>query len=159
MAPTFVWNIMLNERGGVRLPGSPVAGEGMSGNCSGVASVMSRGWTGSSVPWMAFFRLKDSAASWSSAAVRSLSSALTYPTIFPSTVTSEKKSWSARYLCLLALQSTSGSVNPATWPEASQTFGCMMIEVSIPTMSSRRRTMSFHQQSRMFFFSSAPSGP
>jgi hypothetical protein len=35
----------------------------------------------------------------------------------------------------------------------------MMMEDSIPTTSSRCRTMSFHQQSRMFFFNSAPSGP
>ena len=35
IAPTFVWNIMLNARGGVRLPGSPVAGEGMSAISSG----------------------------------------------------------------------------------------------------------------------------
>ena len=68
---------MLNERGAVRLPGSPVAGEGMRATSSGFASVMSRGRTAPSEPWMAFLRLKDSAASWSSAAVRSLSSALT----------------------------------------------------------------------------------
>jgi hypothetical protein len=43
MAPTLVWNIMLNERGAVRLPGSPVAGEGMRAISSGLASVMSRG--------------------------------------------------------------------------------------------------------------------
>ena len=29
----------------------------------------------------------------------------------------------------------------------------------MPTISSRRRTMSFHQQSRMFFFNSEPNGP
>jgi len=39
MAPTYVWNIMLNERGGVSEPGLPVAGEGMSACSSGLASV------------------------------------------------------------------------------------------------------------------------
>jgi hypothetical protein len=43
MAPTFVWNIMLNERASVREPGSPVAGDGMRGISSGFASVKSRG--------------------------------------------------------------------------------------------------------------------
>ena len=38
MAPTYVWNIMLNERGGVSEPGLPVAGEGMSACSSGFAS-------------------------------------------------------------------------------------------------------------------------
>ena len=73
----YVWNIMLNERGGVRLPGSPVAGEGMSGIWSAAAWVKSFGTTGSSFPWMAFFRLKVSAFSWSSASVASPSSAET----------------------------------------------------------------------------------
>ena len=68
---------MLKERGGVRLPGSPVAGEGMRAISSGLASVMSRGETGSSFPWMARLRLKDSAWAWRSSAVRSLSRALT----------------------------------------------------------------------------------
>ncbi len=40
-----------------------------------------------------------------------------------------------------------------------QTFGCMMMEVSMPTTSSRRCTMSRHQQSRMLRLSSTPSGP
>ena len=57
------------------------------------------------------------------------------------------------------LQSTIGSVKPPTWPDASHTFGCMMMEDSMPTTSSRWRIMSFHQRSRMFFLSSAPSGP
>ncbi len=75
------------------------------------------------------------------------------------TTTREKKSWSARYRCFETLQSTRGSVKPATCPEACQTLGCMMIELSMPTTSPLRRTMSFHQQSRMFFFNSAPTGP
>ncbi len=41
---------MLKLRAGVRLPGSPVAGEGTNGISSGVACVKSRGWTGSSFP-------------------------------------------------------------------------------------------------------------
>ena len=73
MAPTFVWNIMLKARGAVRLPGSPVAGEGIRGISSGVASVMSRIATGARAPWMAFLRLKLSAAVWRSPTVFSLS--------------------------------------------------------------------------------------
>ena len=68
---------MLNERGAVRLPGSPVAGDGINAISSGCASVMSFGCTGASVPWIAFLRLKLSAAVWSWPAVFSLSSAET----------------------------------------------------------------------------------
>ena len=77
MAPTFVWNIMLNERGAVRLPGSPVAGDGISAISSSRASVMSLATTGARVPWIAFLRLKASAAVWRSPAVFSLSRAET----------------------------------------------------------------------------------
>ena len=69
------------------------------------------------------------------------------------------KSWSARYRSLVARQSTIGSLNPPTCPDASQTFGFMMIEQSSPTMSSRIWTLSRHQASLMFRFSSTPSGP
>src|SRR6058998_2050185 len=44
---------------------------------------------------------------------------------------------SARNRFLHCLQSTSGSVNPDTCPDASQTFGCMRIAASNPSMSSR----------------------
>ena len=74
-APMYVWNIMLNERGGVRLPGSPVAGEGISAISSGFAAVMSRTSSGSSLPRTAFLRFSLEAFSWSSASVRSLSRA------------------------------------------------------------------------------------
>ena len=76
-APRYVWNIMLKLRGGVRLPGSPVAGEGMSGISSGLAWVMSLAITGSSLPRTAFFRFRFSAFSCSSSVVRSPSSAET----------------------------------------------------------------------------------
>ena len=70
-------------------------------------------------------------------------------------------SWilSARKRALQVLQSTSGSVKPATWPEASQTWGCIRIAASSPSMSSRAWTMARHQRSLTFFLSSTPSGP
>ncbi len=52
--------------------------------------------------------------------------------------------WSARNRCLQLLQSTSGSVNVATWPLASQTLGAMRIAASIPTTSSRSWTIERH---------------
>jgi hypothetical protein len=58
-----------------------------------------------------------------------------------------------------SLQSTSGSVNPSTWPEAFQVVGWWMIEESRPTMSSRRCTKSCHQAGSISFFSSTPRGP
>ncbi len=57
------------------------------------------------------------------------------------------------------VHSTRGSVKPSTWPDASQTFGCMRIAASSPSMSSREWTMAAHQRSRMFLFSSTPRGP
>ena len=68
---------MLKARGAVRLPGSPVAGEGMNVISAGCASVMSLAATGASVPWMAFLRLNASAAVWSWPTVFSLSRAET----------------------------------------------------------------------------------
>ncbi len=76
MAPTFVWNIMLNARGGVR-SGLPVAGEGIWPISSGLASVKSRGCTAASAPWTAFLRFSCSAAAWRSSVVFSLSRAET----------------------------------------------------------------------------------
>jgi len=66
---------------------------------------------------------------------------------------------SARKRFLHCRQSTRGSVNPATWPLASQTRGCIRIAASSPSMSSRERTIEFHQRSLMFRFSSTPNGP
>ena len=60
---------------------------------------------------------------------------------------------------LHVLQSTSGSVKPATWPEASQTLGCIRIAASRPSMSSRSCTIDRHQRSLRFFLSSTPRGP
>ena len=42
--------------------------------------------------------------------------------------TASSARWSARKRCLQVRQSTSGSVKPPTWPEASQTRGCRMID-------------------------------
>ena len=44
-------------------------------------------------------------------------------------------------------------------PLASHTRGCIRIAASSPSMSSRARTIAFHQRSLMRFFSSTPSGP
>ena len=66
---------------------------------------------------------------------------------------------SSRKRSLQLRQSTIGSLNPATWPDASHTRGFMMIAASIPTTSSRSVTMCRHQAALMLFFSSTPSGP
>jgi hypothetical protein len=66
---------------------------------------------------------------------------------------------SARKRALHSRQSTSGSLKPARWPEASQTFGCMRMEQSMPTMSSRACTMSRHQAFLTLRLSSTPTGP
>ena len=68
-------------------------------------------------------------------------------------------SLSARKRPLHALQSTSGSTKPATWPLASQVRGCMRIAASSPTTSSRNRTMELHHRSLRLRLSSTPSGP
>ncbi|GBC87406.1 hypothetical protein HRbin12_01412 [bacterium HR12] len=67
--------------------------------------------------------------------------------------------WSARNRWWHWRHSTRGSVNALRWPEASQTFGDMMIAASSPTTSSRSWTIERHQALRMFRFSSTPSGP
>ena len=66
---------------------------------------------------------------------------------------------SARKRFLQFRQSTSGSVKPATWPDASHTRGCIRIAASSPSMSSRAWTIARHQRSFTFFLSSTPSGP
>ena len=63
---------------------------------------------------------------------------------------------SARKRCLQWRQSTSGSVKPARWPEASHVRGCMMIAASRATMSSRSRTIARHHSFLTLFFSSTP---
>jgi hypothetical protein len=68
-------------------------------------------------------------------------------------------SWSWRKRFLQTLHSTRGSVNPSTWPEASQTRGCMRMEASSPSTSSRWWTIRDHQRSFTFRFSSIPRGP
>jgi hypothetical protein len=54
-------------------------------------------------------------------------------------------SLSARKRPLQALQSTNGSVKPATWPLASQVRGCIRMAASSPTTSSLSLTMLRHQ--------------
>jgi hypothetical protein len=53
-------------------------------------------------------------------------------------------------------QSISGSVKPATWPDASQTAGLRMIAESSTTMSSRSCTIERSHSARMLFFISTP---
>ncbi len=65
-------------------------------------------------------------------------------------------SLSARNRSLQVRQSTSGSVKPATWPEASQTAGLRMIAESRATMSSRSCTIAWNQSWRMLFFARTP---
>ena len=58
--------------------------------------------------------------------------------------------WSARHrLRHVPRQSTSGSLKPLTWPEATHTSGWAMIVASIPTTSSLRSTTWRHQRPRM----------
>ena len=64
--------------------------------------------------------------------------------------------WSARKRWPQVLQSTSGSVKPARWPEASHTFGCCRIAESIATMSSRSCSIARHHSFLTFVFSSTP---
>ncbi len=68
-------------------------------------------------------------------------------------------SLSARKRALQVRQSTSGSVNPLTCPEASHTRGCIRIAASIPSMSSRAWTIARHHRSLTLRFSSTPRGP
>src|SRR4051812_14348168 len=70
----------------------------------------------------------------------------------------EESNLSARKRDLHFLQSTRGSTNPATWPEASHTRGCIKIAASRPSTSSRS-VMAFHQSSFTFLLSSIPKGP
>src|SRR5690554_4200071 len=67
--------------------------------------------------------------------------------------------WSARKRDLHCLQSTIGSVKLDTCPLASQTRGCIRIDASRPTIPSWICVISFHQKSRILFFSCTPIGP
>ena len=64
--------------------------------------------------------------------------------------------WSARKRWPHVLQSTSGSVKPARWPDASHVRGCWMIAESSATMSSRSWIIAFHHALTTLFFSSTP---
>ena len=64
--------------------------------------------------------------------------------------------WSARKRWLHFQHSTSGSVKPARWPEASHVRGCWMIAESSATMSSRSWIIAFHHALTTLFFSSTP---
>ncbi len=67
--------------------------------------------------------------------------------------------WSWRCRLWQLRHSTSGSLNTATWPEATHTWRGRMIEESRPTTSSRLVTMERHHWRLMFSLSSTPSGP
>jgi len=62
-------------------------------------------------------------------------------------------------LCLHFVQITAMSVKFSTWPDASQTFGFVIIAPSIPTMSSLLWTWCFHHWALMLFFNSEPRCP
>ncbi len=66
---------------------------------------------------------------------------------------------SARKRALHFLQSTIGSWKFVAWPETSQTFEAIRIDVSMPTTSSRRSTIALHQSSRIRRLSAMPTGP
>ena len=68
-------------------------------------------------------------------------------------------SWSSRNRSLQFLQSTSGSVKLAKWPEASNTGGGVRIAASRPTTSWRSCTMERHQASFTLRSSNTPIGP
>ena len=70
----------------------------------------------------------------------------------PGSSSSRKRRWQVAH-------STSGSLNEPTWPDVTQTCGCMRIPASRPTMSSRSWTIARHQARLTLFFSSTPSGP
>src|SRR3989442_12473942 len=64
--------------------------------------------------------------------------------------------WSARKRCPHARQSTSGSVKPARWPDASHTRGCWCIAESIATMSTRSDSLALHYSLLAYVFTSTP---
>ena len=68
----------------------------------------------------------------------------------------ESSSRSPRKRSLQVRQSTSGSVNPSTCPDASQTSGFRITAESSATMSSRSCTIEANQRERMLFFVRTP---
>ena len=64
--------------------------------------------------------------------------------------------WSARKRSLQVRHSTSGSLKPARWPDASHVRGCWMIAESSATMSSRSWIIAFHQAPITLFFRRTP---
>jgi len=80
---------------------------------------------------------------------------------------SMSQTWSVRMSFLQCLHVLMRSANPPTCPDASHTFGFMMIVQSTPTMStgspigptSSRCTTSCHHAFFRLRFSSVPSGP
>ena len=81
--------------------------------------------------------------------------------------TSMSQRWSVRMSFLQCLQVLIRSAKPPRWPDASQTFGFMMMVQSTPTMStglpsgpsSSRCTTSCHHAFFRLRLSSVPSGP
>jgi len=69
-----------------------------------------------------------------------------------SSLSSRKRSWQL-------LQSTSGSVKFARWPDASQTAGGLRIDASRPTTSWRICTIDRHHASFTLRSIRTPSGP
>ncbi len=67
--------------------------------------------------------------------------------------------WSSRKRMWQLVHSTSGSENDWRCPDASQTFGDMMMAASWPTMSSRSCTIERHHARLTLFLSSTPRGP
>ncbi len=66
---------------------------------------------------------------------------------------------SSRIATVAVAHSTIGSLKLPTCPDVTQTWGCMRIPASRPTMSSRSWTIARHQARLTLFFSSTPSGP
>jgi len=66
---------------------------------------------------------------------------------------------SSRYRRRQLAHSTSGSLNEATCPLVTHTWGCIRMPASSPSMSSRSWTMARHQARFRLFLSSTPSGP
>jgi len=67
--------------------------------------------------------------------------------------------WSTRVRVLHFLHSEIKSANLSAWPDAFQISGCISIEQSSPTTSSRSWTAAFHHAFLTLFFNSTPSGP
>ena len=142
-APTYVLNIRLNVRGSVSVPRSSVDGP-MTLLAVGrvdlqVGDDRRRGPSACRTAWRAS-RPSSRAARRRPRASRQ--ARRTRPrSARPCRSAREDVDEDVELVGAIALlgrrQSTIGSLNPPTWPDASQTFGFMMIEQSSPTMSSR----------------------